>query len=54
MNDSFKKYLGLFLILILVLNIFMAAFRVYTFLTFWIVLIVVIVIGYSLGLIKKS
>lgn len=43
-----KKIFGLVLIGILILNLFLAGFRVYSFLVFWIVIGVVAIISFLL------
>ncbi|MEM4260297.1 MAG: hypothetical protein QXG00_03600 [Candidatus Woesearchaeota archaeon] len=43
-----KKIFGLILIVVLILNLFLAGFRIYDFLFFWIILSIVIIISFLL------
>jgi len=49
-----RKVIGVVLILVVVVNFFLAIFRIYDFFTFWIVLIIVAGMMWPLGFFKSQ
>ena len=47
-NSKLLKIIGYFCVIVLILNLFLMAFRVYTILVFWIVIAVVAIVGFGL------
>jgi hypothetical protein len=53
-KPALLKSIGYFFIAVLVINIFLMAFRVYSILVFWIVLILIAIISYLLIKLLKN